>query len=111
MTLHVTHIEAFVDKRLKDMCVAPPMWGSPDAVELLALTLLEIEALVKFPDLDSPTHYVIDAYKAEILRRYPKVPGPLRDINRAFHEFNAGTKPTYGEELFDVFQALRKQLF
>jgi hypothetical protein len=66
---------SWVDQRIADVLAAPPMWGSPEAVEMQVLQLLEIRALALRPgqELADPRR-VFETYVAYLGRRFPKSP-------------------------------------
>jgi hypothetical protein len=68
-------IVAWVDQRLADVLAAPPMWGSPEAVEVSVLQLLELRALALRPaqELDNPRR-VFDTYLAYLREQFPRKP-------------------------------------
>ena len=63
----------WVDQRIEAVLAAPPMWGSPEAVELQVLLLLEVRALALRPDqtLAEPRR-VLDTYIAHLAQRFPQ---------------------------------------
>jgi hypothetical protein len=63
----------WVDQRIEAMLDALPMWGSPEAVELQVLLLLEVRALALRPDqtLAEPRR-VLDTYIAHLAQRFPQ---------------------------------------
>jgi len=68
-------IVRWVEGRLDDLLAAPPMWGSPEAVEMQALQLLELRLLALRPDLDAENpRRVLDTYLAFLRERFPAQP-------------------------------------
>lgn len=65
----------WVDQRLAHILAAPPMCGSPEAVELQVLQLMEVRALALRPnqELKNPRG-VFDAYLSYLSRRFPRQP-------------------------------------
>jgi len=67
-------LDQFIRQRLEDMLTQPGMWGSLEAIELQAITLLEVrEALIR------PGHprAVLDRYCAVLARRLGRGNSPL----------------------------------
>ena len=63
----------WVDRRIEAMLAAPPMWGSPEAVEMQVLLLLEMRSLALRPEqtLVEPRR-VLDTYIAHLAQRFPR---------------------------------------
>lgn len=98
---------AWLDERLAAILAAPPMWGSPDAVEAQVLLLLEMRAMVLQPaqTLAEPRG-VLDAYIAHLVRRFPG------QGSRPLHELLTDDDETYtklAEELRRFAESLPRE--
>lgn len=93
--------DQFVTTRLIAIRDRRPMWGCPEAVELQALTLIEVENYLQRPEVD--LREAIDTYQEEIKVQFPKSPTmPLCQLDLSDDEFN--------ENLFTVIQRTRARL-
>jgi hypothetical protein len=64
----------WIDERFARILEAPPMWGSPEAVELSVLQLLQVRALARpSRELNNPGE-VFDAYLSYLRQRFPRQP-------------------------------------
>jgi hypothetical protein len=98
----------WVDQRIEAVLAAPPMWGSPEAVELQVLLLLEVRALALRPDqtLAEPRR-VLDTYIAHLAQRFPQ------GGSRPLHELIAGDDEVcskLAEELRRFDELLRRSV-
>lgn len=68
-------IARWVDERLAEMLAAPPMWGSPEAVEMQVLQLLQVRALAVRPEQEiANPRRVFETYLAYLRERFPRRP-------------------------------------
>jgi hypothetical protein len=91
-------LAVWIDQRLDHILEAPPMWGSPEAVELQVLQLVQVRALAQRapPALESPGR-VFDAYLSYLSQRFPKQPQrPLFELvgqdDEAYSKLAAGLR-------------------
>lgn len=72
----------WVDQRLDAVLAAPPMWGSPEAVEMQVLLLLEMRALALRPEQElAEPRRILDTYLAYLARQFPRrVGAPLCEL-------------------------------
>jgi len=77
----------WIDERTKNMLATPRAWGSDEAVEMQALLLLELRALVLRPELEvGVPGRLVDAYTAYLAKTYPTKPHrPLSQIVEPDH--------------------------
>ncbi len=65
---------SWIDERFVRILEAPPMWGSPEAVELSVLLLVQVRALARpSRELKNPGD-VFEAYLSYLRQRFPKQP-------------------------------------
>jgi len=78
-------IATWVERRMAEMLAAPGMWGSPEAIELQVLLLLELKTLALRPALASKNpRQVIDAYIEFLRGKFPSEPSsPLFELLKA----------------------------
>ena len=71
----------WIDERFDRILETPPMWGSPEAVELSVLQLLQVRVLARpSGELKNPRE-VFDAYLAYLRERFPRQPqSPLFEL-------------------------------
>jgi hypothetical protein len=97
MTARADELVSWIDERVAAILAAPPMWGSPEAVELQVLLLAELRAFIFEPEreMEAPRR-VLDAYAAHLRRQFPDrgekplhelVPGDSRDFVRELSAF------------------------
>jgi hypothetical protein len=93
----------FVTERFEAYRDRPEMWGSNDALELSALTLMESEVQHYCPEaLENNPRIVIEAYIEEIGRRFHLTTVPLQQHVRNPKEF--------AKILFDICQKIRYEI-
>ena len=71
-------LSEMMDKRIDDLLRAPKMYGSPEAVEMQFLSLLEIQAEIENPK--TPSRFVFDRYERFIVQNFPTTTRPLYKI-------------------------------
>jgi len=71
-------LSEMMDKRIDDLLRAPRMYGSPEAVEMQFLSLLEIQAEIENPKI--PSRFVFDRYERFIVQNFPTTTRPLHKI-------------------------------
>lgn len=68
----------FIRERISNLLATPRMWGSPEAVEMQFLQLLEILMAVEAPSyIKANPRLVIDSYDKFIQCRFPDTKRPL----------------------------------
>lgn len=67
-----------MDKRINDLLAVPRMYGSPEAVEMQFLQILEIQTEIENPQIYSRS--VFDRYDNFIRQNFPTTAGPLSAI-------------------------------
>ena len=82
------------------------MWGSPEALELCAIQMMELEVLHYKPDLiQEQPGCVLDAYTAEVAKLYGSGTKPLWDV------YHMGPYDrSFEAVLFGLCQAVRSSL-
>ena len=71
-------LSEMMDKRIDDLLRASKMYGSPEAVEMQFLSLLEIQAEIETPEISS--RFVFDRYERFIVQNFPTTTRPLHKI-------------------------------
>jgi len=71
-------LSEMMDKRIDDLLRAPRMYGSPEAVEMQFLSLLEIQAEIESPK--TPSRFVFDRYERFIVQNFLTTTRPLHKI-------------------------------
>jgi hypothetical protein len=68
-------IVQWLDQRIEHILAAPPMWGSPEAVEMQVLQLIQVRSLILRPtqEIENPRG-VFNAYLSYLRQRFPKQP-------------------------------------
>lgn len=67
-----------MDKRIDDLLAAPKMYGSPEAVEMQFLSLMEIQAEIENPK--TPSRFVFDRYERFLVQNFTTTIRPLHAI-------------------------------
>jgi hypothetical protein len=80
----------WIDQRIERILAAPPMWGSPEAVEMQVLQLLQMRAVaLRAPHEPDSSKRVVDAYLSYLSLKFPKQPQqPLFEHVRSHDDAN-----------------------
>lgn len=101
--IDVDDFSEFCTDRLQDYKLCTGMWGSNEAVEAMALTIVEIETMFKFPDAyNLNPRIIIETYCKILKEKYPK------KGNQPLHLLQQDEK--FGTVLFDVLDITRQRL-
>jgi hypothetical protein len=65
---------SWLDRRLDRVLAAPPTWGSPEAVELSVLQLLQVRVFARPARGLATPGELFDAYVAYLRQRFPRQP-------------------------------------
>jgi len=75
----------WADQRIDEMLGAPPMWGSPESVELQVLQLVELRALALQPERElAAPRRVLELYQSFLREHFPEQPpSPLHELTES----------------------------
>jgi hypothetical protein len=101
MTATAEELVSWIDERANAVLAAPPMWGSPEAVELQLLLLAELRAFIYDAAREGRApRRVLESYAAYLRRRYPG------RGDRPLHELVPGDSLEFVRDLKAFFQLI-----
>jgi hypothetical protein len=102
-------LKKFVDDRLISLRDYPRMWGSPEAIELQAITFLEVEHYVRTGVSD---RHVLDTYvKMTVTQGHSPAALPLyMKFKNQDNLISTYDVETFAKTLYEICQAVRETL-